>query len=49
MLYLKGCRYRNDFDEALTAPVRRVGFGVLSPATIRRLKSVWQPTYEAFL
>ena len=39
----------NDFDEALTAlfgggvPVRG-----LSPATISRLKSVWQADYEAF-
>ena len=45
-LYLKGVS-TNDFDEALTALFGEAVRG-LSPATISRLKSVWQKDYEAF-
>jgi putative transposase len=45
-LYLKGLS-TNDFDEALTALFGEAVRG-LSPATISRLKSVWQKDYEAF-
>jgi len=45
-LYLKGVS-TNDFDEALTALFGESVRG-LSPATISRLKSVWQADYEAF-
>ena len=45
-LYLKGVS-TNDFDEALTALFGESVRG-LSPATISRLKSVWQQDYKAF-
>ena len=45
-LYLKGVS-TNDFDEALTALFGESVRG-LSPATISRLKSVWQADYKAF-
>jgi len=45
-LYLKGVS-TNDFDEALTALFGESVRG-LSPATISRLKAVWQADYETF-
>lgn len=45
-LYLKGVS-TNDFDEALTALFGESVRG-LSPATISRLKAVWQEDYQSF-
>jgi putative transposase len=46
VLYLKGIS-TGDFQEALGALLGEDATG-LSPATISRLKSVWQPEYEAW-